>query len=344
MKIRYIFLLLLVFFAMACSNSDWEFDDYEVQGCYFPYQTPARTLILGNYDEGDNTNDNNHCFLISAVLTGVYENTETRSVYFEVDNSLLDNVANVVELPEAYYTIETTSPAIISPGETKASITVQLNDNFFEDSLSYSEVYTTNYVIPIVMTGVDNIDSLYTGIAASGVDDPDRVDEDDWEEAPKDYTLFGIKYINKYHGNYLRRGLDIITGDNPIVGREYNEDYVVDDEVVFVETCGYKKVHLENIIGRGDNSSPGNVNMELTFDDDDICNISSYDDDSYGITGTGKFVEDGDMWGNETRDVIYLDYTYTDAANSETHAVMDTLVIRDRTAVFEEYEIVLEDD
>lgn len=101
-------------------------------------------------------------------------------------------------------------------------------------------------------------------------------------------------------------------------------------------------MYLQNIIGRGgENSSPGNVTMELTFNDNS-CTVSSYKDDPYTISGTGEFVEGGDEWGGgKPRDVIYLDYTYTDADNSETHSVKDTLVIRDRTAVFEEFEVEL---
>jgi hypothetical protein len=342
MKIRYIYLLLLILVG-ACSNSDWEFDDYEIKGCYFPYQTPARTLILGNYDQGINENDNNHLFEITALLTGVYENNEDRSVYFEVDESLLDNVDNVIALPESYYTIETKSPAIIYSGDTKARISVQLNDNFFEDELSYDSVNCTNYVIPVIITQVENIDSLFTGISYSDYANPDRLNPDHWDEMAKDYTLFGIKYMNRFHGNYLRRGKDTITGPVPMVGRNYNAEYVVEDEVVFVETCGFNKVKLQNIIGRGDNSSPGDITMELSFSDDNNCIVSCFEGDLNEISGTGKYVEDGDTWGGKSRDVIYLDYTYTDVVNAEIHAVKDTLVIRDRNAVFEEFVVVLKE-
>lgn len=195
-------------------------------------------------------------------------------------------------------------------------------------------------MIPLRITRAENIDSVLTGLSFGTVDNPDRVNAAHWDILPKDYTLFGIKYMNRFHGNYLRRGLDMITGGTPALGREYHAEFTVDDEVVFVETSGFNKVHLENIIGRGENSSPGNVAMELTFDGD-ACTISGYKDDPYNVSGTGQFVEGGDTWGGKPRDVIYLDYTYTDGDNSETHAVKDTLVIRDRTAVFEEFEIEL---
>lgn len=342
MKIKNIIIsLLAIATTTACSNSDWEYDDYDVQACYFPYQTPARTLILGEYGEGINENDNNYIFEITSIMTGVYDNEEVRKVYFEIDNTLLDNVSNVQALPAEYYTLETVSPAIIPVGSTKAVIQVQLTDAFFNDTLSFGDVQTTNYVVPVRLTDVENLDSLFTGSPLSGYADPDPVNPNHWDVTPKDYTLFGIKFMNKYQGTYLRRGLDKITSGTAYVGREYHADYVVQDELIDIMTCGNKKVRLENIIGRGDDSSPGNVALELSFSDDETCTIASYKDDAYNVSGTGRFVVDGDEWGGEPRDVIYLEYTYTDEANAETHLVNDTIVIRDRGAVFEEFEVEL---
>ncbi|PKA98800.1 uncharacterized protein DUF1735 [Flavobacteriaceae bacterium MAR_2009_75] len=340
MNTRYFIALLTGLVLASCSNSETEFDDFEIQTVYFPYQTPARTLILGNYDQGINESDNAYRFEITALMTGVYSNDDERKIHFEVDNDLLTNVANVQPLPAEYYTFENISPVSISSGDTKARIQVQLYEEFFNDTLSFGEENTTNYVIPLRITQADNIDSIHSGRSFEGIPDLDRVNAAHWDILPKDYTLFGIKYMNRFHGNYLRRGTDMITSGTPTLGREYNAEFTVDDEIAFVETSGFNKVHLQNIIGRGENSSPGNVDMELSFTDD-TCTISSYKDDPYDISGTGQFVEGGDSWGGKPRDVIYLDYTYTDADNSETHAVKDTLVIRDRTAVFEEFEIEL---
>ena len=339
MNTRNIILLISALIAMSCSNSEPEFDDYDFTATYFPYQTPARTLILGKYDQGLNETDNDHNFEITALMTGIRENGKERGIYFEIDNSLLDNVTNVKALPAEYYTMERISPVLISSGDTKARIKVQLHDAFFQDTLSFGPVNTTNYVIPLRMTKADNIDSLLTGVSI--VNNPDRLNPADWDILPKDYTLFGIKFMNKFHGKYLRRGEDLITAPANSVGRTYHGEYVENDEVILVETSGFNKVKLENLIGRGDASSPGNVVMELTFNDDGTCAVTSFKGDEYGITGSGKYVEDGDEWGGKTRDVIYLDYSYADAANAETHVVKDTLVIRDRTAIFEEFVVEL---
>lgn len=344
MNTRNIILLISTLLVMSCSNSDPEFDDFDIIAAYFPYQTPARTLILGKYDQGFNDNDNAFNFEITALMTGVRSNEQERKIYFDIDNSLLENVTNVEALPAAYYTMENISPVVIATGDTKARIKVQLHEAFFEDPLSFGAVNTTNYVIPLRITAVENIDSLLTG--SSILDNPDRVNPADWDVLPKDYTLFGIKYMNKFHGKYLRRGEDLITDPANSVGRTYHGEYVVDDEVVFVETTGFNKVKLQNLVGREDLPNPddlpqGIVNMELTFDDDGSCVISSFGDDPYAISGTGAYVEDGDEWGGKSRDVIYLDYTYLDPGFSETHVVKDTLVIRDRTAVFEAFEVEL---
>ncbi|MBO0592970.1 DUF1735 domain-containing protein [Cellulophaga sp. E16_2] len=341
MNIKNIVLLVGALITLSCSNTEPEFDDFEFQGAYFPYQTPARTLILGDYDLAFNDSDNDFRFEITALMTGVYSNDIERKIYFEVDNSLLDNVANVKALPAEYYTFETVSPVSIPSGSTKARILVQLRDAFFQDTLSFGKVNTTNYVIPLLMTKVENLDTLSVG--RSIVANPDRVNSADWDVLPKDYTLFGIKYMNRFHGNYLRRGEDMITAPTDFIGREYRADYVERDELSLLETAGKDKVKYQNLIGRGENSSPGNVIMELSFNEDNTCTISSYKDDPYGVTGTGQFVKDGDSFGGKSKDVIYLNYTYADAVNGETHVVKDTLVIRDRTAIFEEFTVELKD-
>ena len=87
--------------------------------------------------------------------------------------------------------------------------------------------------------------------------------------------------------------------------------------------------------------SPVDVNLELAFNNNGDCTISSFGEDAYEVEGSGKFVKDGDEWGGEKRDVIYLSYTYKDSVNDEDHAVKDILVIRDRDVKFEEFTVAL---
>ena len=184
-KNRYIQLILViaVSWLTACENQPIEFDDYGSTACYFPYQTPARSLILGNYNLGLNENDNNHLFEIGVTMSGVYENVNDRRVYFEVDESLLNGVANVVPLPPSYYAIETASPVTIPAGSIKGRIRVQLTDAFFDDTLSLAPIDSVNYVIPLVINNVEGIDTILQGVAADGISDPVKTDPEDWVEA-----------------------------------------------------------------------------------------------------------------------------------------------------------------
>ena len=224
----------------------------------------------------------------------------------------------------------------------KGRIKVQLTEQFFNDTLSFAGVNQVNYVIPLLITDIVGLDTLLVGLPI--VNNPSKVNIEDWEpdKSPKDFTLFGIKFINKYQAVYLRRGVDQMTNAaNKAVRSAYHQQYVEKDELVTITTTGKKNVELSNLVRRGEASSPGNVNIELVFGDDGNCTIRSFGGDTYNVSGSGKFVENGDTWGGKDRDVIHLDYSYTDAANNETHAVKDTLVVRDRNVVFEEFTLEL---
>lgn len=342
MKTNILILLVVAMTFLSCNNEDIEFGDFETTAVYFPYQSPARSLILGKYSQGVNENDNNQMFEIGVTMSGVYSNKKNRQVGFELAPELLNNVENVMALPQNYYTIETSSPLTIPSGSINGRISVKLTDAFFDDPLSYAPQDSVNYVIPLVITDIQQLDTLLVGMPLDGVINPSRVNVEDWEIAPKDYTLYGIKFMNKYQAQYLRRGEDVMTNSaNETTISEYRDQYVERDELVKLRTTGKNNVELSNRVRRGDETSPGDVNFELVFDNDGNCTVRSFGDDPYAVSGSGKFVEDGDTWGGEPRDVIYLDYNYTDVMNNETHAVKDTLVVRDRDIVFEEFTIHL---
>lgn len=345
LKYILIFTVSLLSFT-ACENDPIKFDDYGLTTCYFPYQFPARTIVLGKYDLGNNDNDNNHVFEIGVTMSGVYENKINRKVYFKVDESLLSKVTNVKALPASYYTIETESPVTIPSGSTKGRIKIHLTDAFFNDPLSIASLESVNYVVPLSITEVESLDSIISGIVADGVTNPLKTRAEDWSILPKDYTLFGIKFINKYHGYYLRRGADKLNTFDAINNTYiynsttvYKKQYVEKDEVVMVTSNSLNSVVLSNIVRRGNLQSPGEIKLKLTFNGDN-CKI--YNNLDLIEIGSGKFVENGDAWGGNKKDVIYLDYEYLDATNNEKHQVKDTLVIRDRAVVFEQFIVKLE--
>jgi len=353
---------------------------------YFPFQTPVRTLIQGKYDLGFNENDNNGRFEIGVVMSGVYNNDLDRRVHFELAPDLIDaaelgvDTVNVKILPPSYYTIEQESPVTIPSGSVDGRIPVQLSDAFFDDPLAFAEFEEVHYVIPLRITDYEELDSLLTGVPL--VDNPIKIRDEDWNPLPKDYTLFGIKFINKYDGIYLRRGEDAAVGFNESVtvfengnptetvaetidgSTVYRAEFVVQDELIPLETSGRNEVITTINVRRPGIATDLQLSLLLTFNDNDEITVSNADPDSnITVTGTGSFVVDGDEWGGEPRDVIYLDFQYVEQDVEVTqdfffgslvstttstfelnHQVNDTLVIRDRDVKFEEFVVDLTSD
>ena len=188
--------------------------------------------------------------------------------------------------------------------------------------------------------------------------------------------------MNKYEGIYLRRGEDYAVGFNESVtvyengnptetvsetiegSTVYSEDYVVQDELLPLSTAGRNEVITTISVRRPGIATNSTLTLLLTFDDNEEITVSNADPNSnIAVTGTGSFVEDGDEWGGETRDVIYLDFQYveqdvevnpvyifgnlvstTTSTFELNHQVNDTLVIRDRNVRFEEFDIELFED
>jgi hypothetical protein len=374
MKIKLVIVFAMLLSIMACENQDNIVEDFGSTSVYFPYQRPARTLVMGEYDLGFNDNDNNGRFEIGVVMSGVFENKQDRKVYFELAPELIDATAlgvdsvNVQVLPSSYYTIEQQSPVTIPAGDISGRIPVQLADAFFDDPLSFAGKNETHYVIPLRITDFEELDSLLTGVPI--VDNPVKILDADWNPAPKDYTLFGIKFMNKYQGVYLRRGEDKIVGTSEKftvatgttetstidTSSVYRAEFVERDEVVPVTTSGRNKATVTNRVRRGLIPSDDNVTLSLTFEENGNITVTNVEGDNFSVTGTGTWVEDGDEWGGEKRNVMYLEYQYNDVQVVEEfrfgnllsrttvdlqHTVNDTLVIRNRDVTFEEFTIQL---
>lgn len=325
----------------SCQNSDWEFDDFDYTTTYFPYQTPLRTLVLDETYEFDNTNDMNLKFLISAAMGGVYENTQDIMVRYQVDNSLADGLLNgngeeVMALPESYYSILNTDNTLIIPkGELSGAIEIQLTDEFLNDSMTVD----MNYVIPVRLVS-SNTDSILSGRPIA--ENPDIRDFPAWQVAPKNFTLFGIKYVNKYHGTYLLRGASEVRNintDTLVDNFSYRQNYVVNDEVVDVNTIYKNSVVYSNEL-RLTGGSPGTFDIVIAFDDNDNGTITEVENSAFEATGSASWVADGDTWGGQPRNAIYLDYVVNDGTN--LHNIQDTLVFRDKNVIFEEFEYSFE--
>lgn len=311
----------------ACENGDWEFPDFKYSAVYFAYQSPIRTITLGEDESVDNSSDNEHKCQIMATVGGVYDNKTNVEIGIRVDNSLcggyaFESTGSAVEpLPASHYTLSD-DKIIIAKGKVLGGVTVNLTDAFFNDPKST----TLNYVIPVVMTGVQNADSILEGKPL--VDAPHRMNKTDWDVQPKDYVLYAVKYISKYDSHYLRRGIDTYTGNK--TGTEVRHAaYVEKDETIGgFSTVGLNQVQWE----RPTKDAAGEIidsKLLLNFDESGNCTITS---NSTGVTatGSGKFVPKGDKnsWGNKDRDVLYLDYIMDyDGIHCATK---DTLVVHYR--------------
>lgn len=344
MKIKLVLIALLVICITACDNQEFIVRDFDTQSVFFPNQRPARTLVLGNYDLGFNDNDNNERFEVRVSMSGVSKNTEDRRVFFELAPDLIDptqlgvNDVNVKILPSTHYRIEQESPLTIPAGSISGSILVQLTQDFFNDPLSVGPKNTTNYVLPLRITNFENLDSLLTGVPA--VQNPLKIVDEDWSVTPKDYTLYGIKYMNEYQGIYLRRGAISSTGTIVVdtlstnTSRTFNfnneqtvyrSEFIINDELVDVYTTARNKDTLTNRVRRpvfvnpnnsGENivfqDAMRNVSIEIEVNEDNTVVITQAPGETRTVTGTGEWRVNGDTWGGRDRDVLYLDYTYQD--------------------------------
>lgn len=335
-KFIFISLIALTLFT-SCENQEWEFPDYKYTTVYFSYQYPVRTIVLGE-DIYDNSLDNAHKCLIMATMGGVYENTSDRIIDVEIDNTLFDSLLfngdsgkYILPMPANYYTLAAGNKITIPAGSISGGIEVQLTDAFFADPKSI----TNTYVIPLKMKSVTNADSVLRG--KRSVENPNLFIASDWSIAPKDYVLYCVKYINPWHGAYLRRGLDVGTGNNGNNNLDttivYHKQYVEKDQVVKMYTVTMNEVSL--LLSTRDKGNTTDLPFELRIkvDNNGTCNLAAPENSSYSVSGNGRFVNDGDMWGDQKRDVMYLKYTID--FGSSTHSFTDTLVVRDRQVAME---------
>jgi len=355
-KIKYFKFLagIIMIMLISCQNDEWSFSDFDYTTTYFPYQSPVRTLILGNTDQVDNTKDNLLQFSIGVRVGGMYENKKDWMVNYSVDNALVKGLFNATNdtmkaLPQLYYTMSPLGSVVVPKGSFVGDINIQLTNNFLDDTLAYRGVY----VLPLKISS-STTDSVLFGKLLPSVS-PSLADvriATQWVVAPKSYTLFGIKFINAYHGTYLHRGIDSIkTVPGVFVQKNiYHTKYVETDELWNLKALGRDTVEISASVKRSP-SSPGSFSMWLVFNQqNETCAIVSAKKYHKGntlkvprftVTGSGKFVKAGDSWGGKKRDAIHLKYQITDNTLNEVHYASDTIVIRDRTVKFETFAVTV---
>ncbi len=330
----------------SCTNRDIEFDDYNYTTVYFPFQMPIRTLILGDESVGDNSIDLESAFTIGVTMGGVYENKEDRVVTIAYAPELAENIINTATgdtlrlLPVSYYDAEFLNEAqvdlTIPAGELSEATRVQLNDAFFQDPLSSG----FNYVVPLRITNALS-DSVLSGEVNSAVslDTADVRNPEHWKTVPKDYTMFGIRYINAVHGYYLYRGQRLnLTSQETVT---YSERFLTNNVATVLTTTSLTENIMEHAAGMSTDES---FRMKLTFNhDSQSVTVSQIDTATVDVSGTGIYYSKDDSEsesynGNEHR-TIYLDYIYNDG--TDDYQVNDSLVFIDTDVTFEEYAVTI---
>ena len=223
----------------SCHNQEQIFPDYDGGiTAYFAYQYPVRTIVLGESETFDTTLDNEGKFTIYGTMGGAYQGKDI-VIDIEVDETLTDNLffdaectKPVKALPETHYNPIATQ--LNYGGSHMGGVEVQLTDAFFADP----DAIRNTYVIPVKMTKiVKGADHILTGQPYVEIENEPVVKTDAslWRVQPKDYTLYAVKYINKWDGSWLRRGVDVISGQGAGTVVRHKQ-YVENDEVVFLTT------------------------------------------------------------------------------------------------------------
>lgn len=331
-------------FLFGCTNRDIEFDDYQYQSIFFPYQMPIRTLVLGDEAVGDNSIDRERAFSIGLTMGGVYENDKNREITVAYAPELAENMIDAATgdtlelLPESYYDaafMDGGSHLITIPaGQMSGKTRVDLRDEFFQDPLTAD----FHYVIPLRIIDAGQ-DTILSGLPGPGQDDPDPRNPDHWNLLPKNFTLFGIRYTNEVHGYYLYRGQRRNTATDEITS--YSERFLTDNPLTLLATTALD----ENIMGHAAGfATDETFRMLLDFNhDNQTLTVSQLDSASAVVSGSGIYFTsteaEAEAYNNNKHRSIYLEYTYTDGTDS--YAVNDSLVFVDTDVRFEEYTVTI---
>lgn len=170
--------------------------DYDFNGVFFPNPVNVRTVVVG---EGMKIR-------VGAEIGGVLKNNQTRIVNFRIDNNLVTpdilakmkahswawvsepagKVSDLQPLPSNYYTLSDPGKIIIEKGWHSGNVTVTIDSAAFLGD--HPATLNPVYAIPFYITSAD----------------ADTIVES------KRSTVIGIKYENKFYGNYLHGGVTTV--------------------------------------------------------------------------------------------------------------------------------------
>ncbi|WP_211316527.1 DUF5627 domain-containing protein [Niabella yanshanensis] len=314
MKTKRIYLYMMATMAtlvLACNkNADTDWPDFDYTSVYFSYQAVGRTITFGKEELIDNALDNERKVEIKAALGGTRDNKANVSIGYAVDESLLQNKyfddayggGKMVLLPSTHYNF-LSDQMKIPAGSILNGVQVQFTDAFFADP----DAIKSHYVIPLKMVSVQNADSILSN---------------------KNYVLYGVKFVNKWHGNYLRRGKDNVTyADASTATVVRHAQYRKDDELRKLSTVSLQAINFP-ITYKDKTGTNVQCTLRLTFDNSGNCTVTSA---TAGVTasGSGSFKENGETMDGKQKDGLYLNYQVS-APGINSVTTLDTLIIRDR--------------
>ena len=252
----------------SCKSGDQDFPDFDYQSCYFAKQYPVRTIELGNDLYVDLTNDNLHKFEIQAVMGGAYSNPRDITITYAIKPGLCEGLtfedgSAVTPMPQEYYEL-LNDKIVIPSGQPVGGLGIQLKDAFFNDPLSI----TNHYVIPVRMIKATGVDSILS---------------------EKSFVLYAVKYVNRYHAEYL------INGD-------------LQGATAFVTTKGLN-TSLMTYAAKDAAGKAHNCELQLNFDNSGNCTVTT-NTEGFTASGSGRFVEadESQLVGNRHPDTLYLDF------------------------------------
>src|SRR3546814_5693863 len=139
---------------------------------------------------------------------------------------------------------------VIPAGSFTGKTRIQLTYAFFQDPLTTG----LHYVIPVKIVQASSGDTVLNGVPLDYITSPDLRNAEDWLIPPKNYTLFGIKYINPIHGMYLLRGrrVNLSSGGEEEIG--YSARFLTDNDMTKLTTKSLTESIMTNL---GGNSQGG---------------------------------------------------------------------------------------
>lgn len=282
-----IYVLGIMFAFAACQYEDYDIA-YEKTSTYFVHQEYNRNIVVG---EGLRLK-------AGIMFGGLIGNPEERKVQFEIDPALVPDGKTI--MPANYYTLEDVNTITIPAGETQGYLPVTMDSALFlADSLSM----TGDYVIPVRLTGSQDVDSIVEG---------------------KDYQVMSVSYWAKQHGYYYYNGTSVKKENGSIVSSDHYESLRSEnDGIRELSTVGPTKLKMVAAT-KGPDPSKGvySVLIDVPTHGGGNVVISSAIDSGAGVTPEGASTYD------EENKTFILNYAYS--ADGFDYSVSDTLVFRNR--------------